>query len=423
MRKPFESPCLLLTFVALATPALGQGTTISVIDLSTRHATAFPACAGPSAVAWAPLPQGRREDEDDDRDGERDRDGDLDGHEDEDDDARCPPPVSNVAYAVCDEDDTLVRIDLGTSPPTLTAAYILPGMGPSALAIDATGTRALVSGDLNSASYLDLTTTPFRELGPILTPIGSSEITDVAFYGTSRGLILAAENLYVVDLASTPLPGNVLATVALPSPGTAIAVDRKRKRAVVSLDAGGVQVVDLSKNALVGPELGEAGDTLGVAIAPGGTPAIAVYESSSETVFAPFALLVRLGPTPSVMGTVDLSAALVEPSAVAFNPLNGDALIAGDDGVSILKPPYETIQFTIRYPGFSGTTKRGIAASPDGTRALVVNEDSPESIPTSAIAGPAAAMHPRPAAKRHPKECGGHREHRDDRDGHRGERD
>jgi ferric-dicitrate binding protein FerR (iron transport regulator) len=36
----------------------------------------------------------------------------------------------------------------------------------------------------------------------------------------------------------------MLATVALRSLGTAIAVDRKRKRAVVSLDAGGVQVVD-----------------------------------------------------------------------------------------------------------------------------------------------------------------------------------
>ena len=167
MRKPFESPCLLLTLLALSTPALGQGTTISVIDLATRHATAFRACSGPSAVAWAPLQQGRREDEDESHDRGHDE------HED-DDDARCPPPVANVVYAVCDEDDTLVRIDLGTSPPTLSAAYVLPGMGPSALAIDATGTRALVSGDLDSASYLDLTTTPFRELGPILTPIGLS---------------------------------------------------------------------------------------------------------------------------------------------------------------------------------------------------------------------------------------------------------
>lgn len=450
MKTTFSAPCLFLAILlGLAGAALGQGNTMSVIDLSTKAVTTFVACNEPAAVVWAAVVSVARcdcdqDDEDHDgehhdgahcdgdhHDGERHKDhrgdrvrrashdrnheeGDHDDddrcecrcecdhehqhesrasrwlHDDEDEDECVPPKptISNgLAYAVCDTDSSLIRIDLSTPAPTITAVHPMANLGPSALAIDQQGTHALVSGDAPTVSYLDLTKTPFQELGPITPPLLANgfpqTVADVAFYGTSKGVIVTENNVYVVDLTSTP-PGNVLATIALNSPPATVAVDAANNRAVVSLDLGGVQVVNLTTNSLVGPELGDSGDTLGVAIAPAGTPAVAVYESSSSTSPRPYAMVVSVGATPAVTGTVPLASTprgpndLIQPSAVAFNPVTSEALIVGDDGIAVLKPPYASVDSTIRYPtGFSGTTKHGIAASPDGKRALIVNEDAP----------------------------------------------
>jgi hypothetical protein len=445
----------LAILLGLAVPALAQGNTMSVIDLSTKAVTTFVACNEPAAVVWAPAPQQKCDcqSDDDDHDGHHDKhhgdrdradrraslkrshggdhDGDHDrcecehnddhdreardrdssrksfslrsllrdsarhhedGRHDEDDDDDCPPQpaVSNTAYVACDTDATLLRVDLSTPVPTITSVFSEAAIQPSTLAIDPTGTHALVAGDAPTVSYVDLTTTPFTEKGPIVVPLVSVDppinpsLADVAFYGSTKGVIVTETTLYVVDLTSTP-PGNVLSSVGLNSPATTVAVDTANNRAVVGLDLGGVQFVDLTTTTLFGSEVGASGDSQGVAFAPAGTPAIALYESSSSSSSVPYAMVVPVSASPAVT-TVSLSSGasppatndLLAPSAVAFNPVTSDALVVGDDGVAILKPPYTSVDSVIRYPaGFSGTTKHGIAAAPDGSRILVVNEDAP----------------------------------------------
>jgi hypothetical protein len=131
--------------------------------------------------------------------------------------------------------------------------------------------------------------------------------------------------------------------------------------------------------------VGPKGETLGVAIAPAGTPAIAVYENTiGGSSSSGFAIVVNLpvSSPPASPPTVSLPM-LIEASAVAFNPVTADALIVGDDSLAIVKPPYTTVSSTILYPRAAdgtpllcGTTKHGIAANPDGVRALVVAEDA-----------------------------------------------
>jgi hypothetical protein len=442
---------LYLSFAVLlgvVSPAFAQGTSISLIDLVKRERRAtFPACNEPAAIVWAPAPAAAAcdcdEHRDDDRDQRRDHDrkngdddhckcehhdrdglehrsssvrhserrhGDKRRHGDEDDDDDDCAAVSNTAYAVCDGDSQLLRIDLTPPIPVATSLGVvtydvtvggvtthLP-IGSDSLAIDPTATRALVAGDpADTVSYLDITKTPAVQLGLIkvpLPPLGDRDISSVAFFGTTRALILQQQNLYIADLTK-PLgdPSNKV-VVRLSSPGITVAVDTARKRAAVGLDLGGVQLVDLATNTLVGPELGESGDTLGIAIAPAGTPAIAIYESHSSTKTFPSALVVNVGAAPSIAGTIDLSSMdelgrRGEPSAVVFNPVTADALIAGDFGVAIIPPPYTAISLPIiRYTGFSGATKYGIAA--DATRALVVNEDSPTGVVPPVLIPPAA---------------------------------
>jgi hypothetical protein len=466
MRVAFQSLCLSLVVLGLAAPALGQATTMSLIDLTTKTVTPFPVCAGPSAVAWVPAasPGGGGgtctcdEDRDHDKDREHGKDRDKDRHarrgksvrggehrdgkhrdrdddgkhhdRDDDDECECEHEdedddcggggaggggggraVSNTAYMLCDEGQSMMRIDLTTSPPVATLAAVLIEGSPSSLSIDATGTRALVAGDMprGTFSYFDLTpvtavpAAPAKELGPIVLPLLGieGEIADISFYGAGKAVAIVADAVYVVDLTTTP-PGDPTRTVVIPlrSPAISIAVDTARNRAAVGLDLGGVQVVDLVTNTLVGPELGDSGDTLGIAIAPSGSPAITVYETrgNSQVTGFPYAMVVALGATPSVTNLVDLSGMPTAagfspaPSGVTFNPITNDALVVGDFGVGILKPPYTTLDPAniITYPaGYDGTTKHGIAT--DGTRVLVVNEDHPLApTPVAPVVKPAA---------------------------------
>jgi hypothetical protein len=348
------------------------------------------------------------------------RHADHDGRhhdDDEDDDDDCAPPpaatASNVAYAACEQSKTFVRMDFGTPPgpvppgPTVTTQPLVYAAQPSSVSIDPTGTHALVCGS-NMISYLDLTKTtaavppaaalPFQESGIAVT---SAFPVDAVFYGSAKALILdeAGNSLYVVDLPTTPAPGTLQTfacnaadthckKIQLLSEPTAVAVDTARNRAVVTLAAGGVQAVDLVGGTVSGP-VGEPGETLGVAIAPAGTPAIAVYENefTGGGLTGGFAIVVSLpvSSPPATPGKVDLRTPpnkLEAASAVDFNPVTLDALIVGDDGVAIVKPPYSAVSTTIRYPVAAngiplmcGTTKHGISANADGIRALVVNED------------------------------------------------
>jgi hypothetical protein len=66
---------------------------------------------------------------------------------------------------------------------------------------------------------------------------------------------------------------------------------------------------------------------------------------------------------------------VISPSAVAFNPVTAAALIAGDDGVAILNPPYTAVNATIVHANLHGATAYSLAVNASGTRALVLHED------------------------------------------------
>jgi hypothetical protein len=424
----------LAAVVCLAFSAQGRGVTISLIDLPTRTIkTTFPACLDPQAVVWAPAPaggggactcddheasdRGKEGDphDDDPDDGDRcdcecDRhdDGDRDdghhrahdrswkdrAHDDDENECRGgPPPVSNTAYAVCEPESTLIKIDLSGAIPVVTTAYpLVSAMRPGALAIDPSGTHALVVGEGHDLSYVDLTKTPYTETPVSVLPPSPST---VAFYGPTKAVIgtdstFTGNALNFVDLSTTPPARQVL---PLP-PGqeaVMVAVDPAGTRAAVTLDSGGVLVVDLTTTppSFVGGPVGPRGDALGVAVSPDGTVAIAAYETLPQAA----AVVVNISGTPSANTPVPLSSPLGSPSAVAFNPVNREALVAGDDFLAFLQPPYTTVFYQLAYPpGVSGATKQSVAASPDGTRALVLNEDSPDFAVAAVVpqTGPAA---------------------------------
>jgi DNA-binding beta-propeller fold protein YncE len=139
-------------------------------------------------------------------------------------------------------------------------------------------------------------------------------------------------------------------------------------------------------------------------------------------------MVFNVGPPPSVANTVLLEGAR-SPSAVAFDPVSGVAVLADDDATVILNPAYTAVDATIRYPpGNCGTTKHGIAVSPEGGRALVVHEDSAGSCPVAPT--PTRVLASTLAPSRKSSSGGGHkdkdkcekrRKHRDgDRGGNRG---
>jgi hypothetical protein len=174
-----------------------------------------------------------------------------------------------------------------------------------------------------------------------------------------------------------------------------------------------------------------------------------VYENTIGGFSNGFATVINLpvSSPPASPGTVDLATPpnnLIEASAVDFNPVTLDALIVGDDSLAIVKPPYTTVSSTILYPTTTpgvaggvpllcGTTKHGIAANPDGVRALVVAEDAQCSARTHGPLAPvlapvnapvvAAVVGPKHSDRDddHHDKCEKRRKHHDDddRDGRR----
>lgn len=317
--------------LALSRLALAQATQASLVDLTSNTVlTSFTVGNGPTAVVWA---------------------------------------SATVAYVVNDEDNTLVRLDMTTSPPSVNATFTFAaGFEPHGLAINPAGTRALVTGDTTSVFLLDLTTTPFTVIDTITVTLDAA---GVAFYAAgTKGIIVNEPNLLFLDLTVTP--AGVTTVSMAPNQGLAIAVNPLGTRAVVTVDAGGLRVVDLTTSppslvgGLVGP-VGPGSDPLGVAISPDGTRAIYVDEENP-----PEANVIDV-TTPGLVNSVPIS--LLSPSAVAFNPLTSAALVAADDGVAVLNPPYTAVNATILHPNRRGATAFSIAVNPAGTRAIVLHED------------------------------------------------
>lgn len=317
--------CLLLA------AGRAQAQTATLVDLATNTlVTNFFVGRGPQAVVWA---------------------GD------------------SLAYAVNRDDNTLVRLDMTAATPFVNGTLNMPaGFRPHAVAVNPAGTRVLVAGDGNFAYLVDVTSVPFSIVDAIAV---SPDAGGIAFYADgARALVVNQAILRSVNFASVPA---TITSIALGHEGVAVAVDPAGTRAVVSLASGGAQVVDITTNppALIGDPVGPAdADSLGVGFSSDGTRAIYVDESTP----AREANVVDPRGLPSLVGTVPLPG-IVAPSAVAFNPVTGTALIAGDDGVAVLDPPYTAVTATIRHPGRRGATPFSIAVNPSGTRALVLHED------------------------------------------------
>ncbi|MEO8133548.1 MAG: LamG-like jellyroll fold domain-containing protein, partial [Betaproteobacteria bacterium] len=241
-----------------------------------------------------------------------------------------------------------------------------PGYLPNAIAVNAAGTRALVGGDGTSLLLLDVSASPItlRDTIAVVADAGG-----LAFYAANNAIVADESNLLFVDVTNIPA---IVTTVALGAQAHAVAVNAAGTRAVVTVDTGGLQVVDLTTNppSLVGVVVGSlAADPLGVAISPDGTRAIYVNESLP----APEAIVVDItGPVPSVIAAVSLT--VLSPSAVAFSAA-GAALVAGDDAVAVLQPPYTSVSRIIAHPNRRGATSYSIAVNAAGTRALVLHED------------------------------------------------
>jgi DNA-binding beta-propeller fold protein YncE len=319
---------------ALLFPALvqAQAVTASLLDLSTNSVISnFVVGNGPQGAAWS----------------------------------------GTVAFVTNENDNSLVRLDMTTSPPTVNQTFtgFPESFLPNAVAVNPAGTRVIVSGDGTNLYILDVSVTPFT-IADTVTVI--ADAGGVAYYSNGTRAIVANEgNVLILDVTTVPAG---VTTVALGNQAHGVAVNAAGTRAVVSIDTGGVQVLDLTTipPSLIGSVVGPlTGDPLGVAISPDGTRAIYAQESTP----APAAIVVDLsGVTLSVVATVPLS--ILSPSAVAFNPATGAALIAGDDGVAVLNPPYTAVNATIAHPGRRGATSYSLAVNPAGTRALVLHEDT-----------------------------------------------
>ncbi|MEO8431252.1 MAG: choice-of-anchor D domain-containing protein [Acidobacteriota bacterium] len=317
---------IVLSLAALAV----QAQTATLLDLSTNAPiTNFFVGRGPQAVAWA---------------------GNL------------------LAYAVNRDDNTLVRIDLSSASPSVTALFQLPqGFRPHAVAVNPAGTRVLVAGDGNFAYLINVAAEPFSIVDALSV---TADAGGVAFYADGARAIIVNQAIFrSVNLSTVPA---TITSIALGAEGIAVAVNAAGTLAVVSLASGGAQAVDLTTNppSLVGAAVGSESDTLGIGMSDDGTRAIYVDQSTP----AREANVVDLTGTPSIANIVFLPT-LAAPSAVAFNPVTGTALIAGDDGVAVLPPPYTAVSATIRHPGRHGATPYSIAVNPAGTRALVLHED------------------------------------------------
>ncbi|HXN14943.1 MAG TPA: choice-of-anchor D domain-containing protein [Usitatibacter sp.] len=322
--KRFAAALLALLAGAGATVAFAQGNSASLIDLTTKTVVShFVVGDEPNSVAWA------------------------------------SPGTAFVAL----DDGVFARIDMTTSPPTLTWASDYSGR----IAINPGGTRAIID-----TVILDLTTNPPSVAGSVPESSGAAFVA-----GGNRAVLIMDQDLILVDSINAPPIKVNTYPLFLPSDGLAVAVNSAGTRAAVTLDdTGGLQVIDLSSwlaPAKVGAPVGPLGaDPLGVAISLDGRLALYVDESTP----AGEANVVDIsGAAPVVVRTIPLG--VLSPSGVALNPATGEAVISGDDGTAIIDPSFSTVSAVITDPGYVGTSTNGIAVDPSGRMALRVNEDSP----------------------------------------------
>ena len=329
--KALRVAALLIAAGVCSSLALAQGGTASVIDLTTNTVVSrFFSGTDSACVNWG---------------------------------------SNSVAYVM--QEEGLVKYDMTVSPPN--PVYQFEGVGGK-FAVNPANTRVLLSEFL-----LDVSSTPFTVL------FGTPDIpqaNDMAFYSAgTRAVMVDSTTFYVLDLTVSP-PTNT--SVTLPDDGLVVRVNPAGTRAVVTLDDnGGLQVVDLtvSPPVLIGTPVGplSPADPQGVAIIPNGTRAIYVDESNPTAE----ANVIDITAAPSLVNTVPITL-LTELSAVVVNPVTAQILIRGDEGVGIMSAPYTSLGTVITDPGFTGGTTYGLAVNPAGTRAIVLNEDSPASfgVPT-----------------------------------------
>lgn len=152
--KSLRLATFLIAACAFSSLALAQGSTASVIDLTTNSVVShFFGGTDSACVAWG---------------------------------------SNSVAYIM--QDDALVRYDMTVSPPGITNVY--PGVSGK-FAINPANTRALLSEAL-----LDLTTTPYTVLftDPVI-PLANA----MAFYSAGTRAVMVDSNLfYVLDMTASP---------------------------------------------------------------------------------------------------------------------------------------------------------------------------------------------------------------------------
>lgn len=328
-------------FLAASALARAQATTVSLLDLTTNTVISnIQVGDDPQSVAWF---------------------------------------GNNVAYVVTDTSSLLARLDMTTSPPTITATFTFTNFGPHAIAVNPAGTRALVAGGGSSLFLMNLTTNPFS----IADTIPAPDAGGIAFYANGSKAIVASEsNVLILNLTTVPA-GITTVPLSGGNQAHAVAVNAAGTRAAVSLDeTGGMQTIDLTTTppSLLGGVVGPVpGDPHGISVSPDGTRVIYVDEelpptpSAEQTGSGGRINVINVSGSPAFVNSVPMS--VLSPSAVAFNPVTGAALIAGDDGVAVLNPPYTAVNATIIHPGRRGASAYGLAVNPAGTRALVIHED------------------------------------------------
>jgi hypothetical protein len=257
----------------------------------------------------------------------------------------------------------LARIDLDADPPAMDRLY--PYEGP----IFISGSRAIVSEAL-----LDLSTDPPTVITPLPEHAGAA-----FFAGGNRAILVQDHNIVIVDAINSGFPRITTFAEMLPDYGLMVAVNPAGTKAIVTLDdIGGAQVLNISdiaaplRDGVVFQDL-IFEEPLGVAVAPDGRYAIYVNEDRSN----PQAVVVDISVSlePWIVTAIPLE--LNSPSSITINPTTAEAVIAGDNGLAILKPPYTSVD---RYHFISrgyGTTTYGLAVNSAGTHAITLHEDYP----------------------------------------------
>jgi DNA-binding beta-propeller fold protein YncE len=207
------------------------------------------------------------------------------------------------------------------------------GNAPSGIAITADGTKALVANvNDNTVTVLDLTTSPFSQAqdpipgfnipqGIAITPDGTKALV------TNEGMNAVS----VLDLMTSPIVPFPY-TVAVEAPTAGIAITPDGALALVAQNDGNIAVLDLLANPITASYTVPVGVLpTGIAISPDGTMALVTNNGDTAT------------PIPGTVSVLDLTTS-----------------------------PITVLGYTV--PVNFGPV--GVAITPDGTRAYVVNSDN-----------------------------------------------